>query len=51
MPEPYSMMRYDDAGRPFVKEAVNNVDVAKAEATANNLAGFLLLPSFWSTVA
>ena len=40
------MMGYDDAGKPYVKEAVENVDVAKAEAAANDLAGFLLLPSY-----
>jgi hypothetical protein len=45
MTEPYSMMGYNDAGRPFV-EAVDNVDVAKAEAAANDLAGLLLLPRY-----
>jgi hypothetical protein len=39
-------MGYNDTGKPFVKEAVESVNVAKAEATANDLAGFLLLPSY-----
>ena len=44
MTGPYSMLGYDDAKRPFVREDVGDTDDAKAEAAARNLAGFLLLP-------